>query len=169
MSTKTQPFGLKLEHHPLTSCIAMTLKAMKAAKAVAPPKRHLSTKAKKVMPAKKAMKVFKAMKAMKAAKAMKAMKAATDYSVATSAAMPFMGTWVTKMPGRWPTAARARANKRDTQGEVAGGALPPLQPALQQSWHIDTRNVPEIWVDGPTGPRPALPGDKILFKFFKPN
>ena len=34
----------------------MTLKAMKTAKAVATRKRHLSTKAKKVMPAKKAMK-----------------------------------------------------------------------------------------------------------------
>ena len=47
----------------------MTLKAMKTAKAVATPNRHLSTKAKKVMPAKKAMKVLKAMKSMKAAKA----------------------------------------------------------------------------------------------------
>ena len=47
----------------------MTLKAMRIAKAVAPPKRHLSTQAKKLMPAKKAMKVLKAMKSMKAAKA----------------------------------------------------------------------------------------------------
>ena len=47
----------------------MTLKAMKAAKVVAPPKRHPSTKAKKVMPAKKAMKVLNAMKSMKAANA----------------------------------------------------------------------------------------------------
>ena len=47
----------------------MTLKAMKTAKAAAPPKRHLPTKAKKVMPAKKAMKVLKPRKSMKAAKA----------------------------------------------------------------------------------------------------
>ena len=47
----------------------MTLKAMRIAKAVAPPKRHLSTQAKKLMPAKKAMKMLKAMKSMKAAKA----------------------------------------------------------------------------------------------------
>ena len=65
ISTRTEPFGLKLQHMPAVS----TFKAMKTAKAAAPPKRHLPTKAKKVMPAKKAMKVLKPRKSMKAAKA----------------------------------------------------------------------------------------------------
>ena len=65
ISTRTEPFGLKLQHMPAVS----TFKAMKTAKAAAPPKRHLPTKAKKVMPAKKAMKVLKVRKSMKAAKA----------------------------------------------------------------------------------------------------
>ena len=51
---------------------------------------------------------------------------------------------------------------------MAGGALPPLQVALQQSWHVDTRDVPEIWIDAVLlSQRAALPGDKILFKVFK--
>ena len=132
----------------------MTMKSMKAARAVAPPKRRPSTKVAKVMPAKTAVKVFKAMKAM---------KAATDDSVAPPAAMPFMGTGTTKMP-----VPDKIGNARDTPGYVAGGAPPPLQVALQQSWHVDTRDVPEIWIDAVLlSQRPALPGDKILLKVFK--
>ena len=174
------------------------MKSMKAAKAVAPPKRRPSTNVAKVMPAKTAVKVFKAMKAMKAAKAdtpatpnrrpssgdgkadrsdesdeamevpkaMKAMKAANAMKgmkvpkgmkamkAAMSDSVAFKARDAPDNAGHAPTA---------TPADVM------LQVALQQSWHIDTRNVPEIWVDGPTGPRPAVPGDKILFKFFKPN
>ena len=77
---------------------------------------------------------------------MKAMKAATDDSFA------FNARDTPDHAGHAPTT---------TPADVL------VQAVLQQSWHIDTRNVPEIWVDGPTGPRPALPGDKILFKVFK--
>jgi len=49
---------------------------------------------------------------------------------------------------------------------MEGGTLP--QVVLRQSWHIDTCNVPEMWIDAALlSQRAALPGDKILFKVFK--
>ena len=147
----------------------MPMKAMKAAKAVAPPRRRRSTNA---------MKVPKAMKAMKAAppkrrRSTKAMpvpktpakpkakaKAKNDAKTKDGTIkVPFMGTGTTMMPDY------AR-NAPGPPVDMAGGALP--QVVLRQSWHIDTCNVPEIWIDAALlSQRAALPGDKILFKVFK--
>ena len=121
-------------------------KAMKAMKA-APPKRRRSTKAMRVWPGPKAA-------AQRAAQANNDAKT-KDGTIK----VPFMGTGTTMMPD----------NARNAPGppvDMAGGALP--QVVLQQSWHIDTRNVPEIWIDAALlSQRAALPGDKILFKVFK--
>ena len=120
----------------------------------------------------KAMKVPKAMKAMKAAppkrrqtkdgtiKAKPKANAMNDAKTKDGTIkMPFMGTGTTMMPDYARKAP-------DPPVDMAGGALP--QVVLQQSWHIDTRNVPEIWVDAALlSQRAALPGDKILFKVFK--
>ena len=144
----------------------MPMKAMKAAKAVAPPKRRGSTNAMKAM---KAPKVMKAMKS-RSTKAMPVPKTAAKPKAAAKAKndaktkdgtikVPFMGTGTTMMPDYARKAP-------DPPVDMAGGALP--QVVLQQSWHIDTRDVPEIWIDASLlSQRAALPGDKILFKVFK--
>ena len=148
----------------------MPMKAMKAAKAVAPPRRRQSTNAMKVPKAMKAMKAAppkrrRSTKAMRVwpgpkAAAQRAAQANNDAKTKDGTIkVPFMGTGTTMMPD----------NARNAPGppvDMAGGALP--QVVLQQSWHIDTRNVPEIWIDAALlSQRAALPGDKILFKVFK--
>ena len=112
----------------------------------APPKRRRSTKA---MPVPKTP-------AKPKAKA----KAKNDAKTKDGTIkVPFMGTGTTMMPDYARKAP-------DPPVDMAGGALP--QVVLQQSWHIDTRDVPEIWIDASfLSQRAALPGDKILFKVFK--
>ena len=89
-------------------------------------KRRRSTKAMRVWPGPKAA-------AQRAAQANNGAKT-KDGTIK----VPFMGTGTTMMPDYARKAP-------DPPVDMAGGALP--QVVLQQSWHIDTRDVPEIWID----------------------
>ena len=100
----------------------------------------------------KAMKAAKAAapprrpKAMKAMKAMKAIKVPKESMKAT---------------GKASTKAHADANSQTADAKSKTGAL-------VASWHVNTKNIEEIWVDAILiSKRPPLKDDHIIFKVFK--